>query len=111
MVSRLRNGQNQRLGSAAVKKILEIDATETYHRTGQLCWNSHSRKRSQLNTEWIHSVFTPAQQQFLKKHSYTARPHPKHSPTVEIFINEQTLTESEWTVLHLLFTTRRNHRD
>jgi hypothetical protein len=93
----------ERLGFAAVKKIMEIDAAEIYHRTGQLCWNSDSRKRSRLNSNWLAHAFTPAQINFLEKHSYTIRPHPKHTPTVEVYINEQGISDREWTLIRLLF--------
>lgn len=84
-----------------MKKICEIDAAEVYHQTGELPWQGTTKHR--LQPEWCELVFTTPQLKFLEKHSYTARPHPRHSPTVEIFINEQDLTEQDWTLIRLLF--------
>lgn len=88
----------ERLGSAAMKKITELDGARLYAQTGTMPW-----ERKNLNREWLERAFTPAQRRFLEKHRYTARPHPKHSPTIEIFINEHTLQEQEYTMMRLLF--------
>ena len=85
-----------------MRKICEIDAAEVYHRSGEMPWDNSLRK-SRLNTAWIQQAFTTPQRQFLEKHRYTLRPHPKHNPTVELFIDEQDLRETDWTVIRLLF--------
>ena len=92
----------ERLGADPMKKVCEIDAAEVYQRSGQMPWNFNARK-FRLNSEWVQLAFTEPQRKFLEKHSYAARPHPKHSPTVEIFVNEQDITELDKTLMHLLF--------
>ena len=85
-----------------MRKLTEIDAIESYQQTGIMPW-LYSATKHRLRPEWVEQAFDPAQRQFLENHSYTARPHPKHSPTIEIFIDEQTLTERDWTLIGLLF--------
>jgi len=85
-----------------MKKVCEIDAITVYQLCGKMPWD-HTAQKSRLNSEWMNSAFTEPQQQFLEKHSYAARPHPKYSPTVEIFVDEQQFTELDNTLLYLLF--------
>ena len=84
-----------------MRKITQLDAIEVFVHTGIMPWQDTTKHR--LRLEWVEQAFDPAQRQFLEKHSYTARPHPKHSPTIEIFINEHILTERDWTLIGLLF--------
>ena len=85
-----------------MRKITQLDAIESYRQTGIMPW-LHPAAKHRLKPEWVEQAFDPAQRQFLEKHSYTARPHPRHNPTVEIFIDEHILTERDWTVIRLLF--------
>jgi len=85
-----------------MKKVCEIDAAKVYHKTGEMPWDFNARK-CRLNSEWIKQTFSPAQIDFLERHSYTVRPHPKHNPTVEVYINEQGISDKEWTLIRLLF--------
>lgn len=85
-----------------MRKLTEIDAIESYQQTGMMPWLYFAAKH-RLKSEWVEQAFTQAQQQFLEKHKWCARPHPRHNPTIEIFIDEQTLTERDWTVIQLLF--------
>lgn len=84
-----------------MKKICECNAIEFYNRTGEMPWTH--QKKYRLKKHCIEILFSPAQKQFLEKHSYTARPHPKHSPTIELFVDEQKFTDQDWTVVRLLF--------
>lgn len=84
-----------------MRKITEIDALTVYQQTGVHPWQYTSKYR--LNPEWCEQAFTTPQLRFLEKHSYTARPHPRHNPTIELFIDEQTLTERDWTLIRLMF--------
>lgn len=80
-----------------MKKIAEIDSVEIYQKTQLM----------PRHEGWWEVAFTEPQQRFLKKHHCVSRPHPKHSPTVELFIDEHSLTERDWTLLALLFTRPR----
>lgn len=85
-----------------MRKICEIDGAESYNRTGELPlagWHSKNR----VNTQWVKLHFTEAQQQFLDKHQWSIRHHPRHFPTLELFVDETDLTEQDWTVVRLLF--------
>mgnify|MGYP003564277386 FL=1 len=93
----------ERLGTVAMKKICEIDAMLIYQRTGSMPWDNRVTDHHRLKAEWMNSAFTEPQRRFLEKHSYAARPHPRHSPNVEIFVDEQKLCEQDWTHLRLLF--------
>ena len=85
-----------------MRKITEIDAIESYQQTGIMPW-LYSAAKHRLKSEWIEQAFTPAQLRFLEKHKWCARPHPRHNPTVEIFIDEHTLQNSDWTLIRLMF--------
>lgn len=92
-----------------MKKICEIDSVQVYAESGARPWASinprytNGRRRHALDSEWFEAVFTPAQQQLLVKIGYTARPHPKDTPRVEIYINHHAMTEQDWTMLRLIF--------
>lgn len=49
--------------------------------------------------------FDIAQQQFLDKHCYVVRKHPKKY-VFEVYIDADTLKPSDWTIIHLLFNRR-----
>ena len=87
-----------------MKKICEIDAATSYARTGELplgyTWKS---RKHRVNRSWFDRHFTTAQKQILEQHGYTARPHPRHNLTIELFINENNLTDRDWTLIRLLF--------
>lgn len=85
-----------------MRKITEIDATEIYSQIEVMPWKPHV-PRHELKQTWLDHTFTPAQQNILIKLNYTARPHPKHNPTIEIFINEQLCTPRDWTLIQLIF--------
>lgn len=85
-----------------MRKITELDGPELYQQTGLMPW-LHSARKHQLKPEWIELVFNPLQRQFLVKHRYCARPHPRHNPTIEIFVDEHTLDDADHTLVALLF--------
>lgn len=91
-----------------MRKITERDSIEIYNQIGIMPWRSNpkyskSKTRHQIDRYWLDHTFTPAQQNILIKLNYTARPHPKHNPTVEIFIDEQLCTPQDWTLIYLMF--------
>lgn len=91
-----------------MKKICEIDAVRVYADTGVMPWRinpryTNGRRRHRLQTEWFEAAFSPSQQTLLNKIGYTARPHPKHSPSVGIYIDRHAMTEQDWTMLRLIF--------
>lgn len=89
-----------------MRKISEIDAAKSYQITGEApLLNSYSwrGRKHRVNPKWFEQHFTTAQQQILEQHGYSLRPHPRHSPTMELFIDETDLTDRDWTVIHLLF--------
>jgi len=85
-----------------MKKICEIDSVHSFAKTSYLPM-IHVWSRKQVNPKWYHSHFSKKQQQFLEQHGYAIRPHPRHNPTLELFINEVNLTDRDWTVIRLLF--------
>lgn len=91
-----------------MKKICEIDSVQVYTDTGVLPWRinpryTNGRRKHRLQTDWFEAAFSPAQQQLLIKLEYRARPHPRYSPRVEIYINHALCTEQDWTMLRLTF--------
>jgi len=84
-----------------MKKVTEINSVDIYAETGVFPWY-HSGD-GKINPEWVTVTFSAPQIDFLEKHSYTVRPHPRHNPTVEVFINEQNCTAKDLTVMRLLF--------
>jgi hypothetical protein len=93
-----------------MRKIAEIDSIQVYSRTGRFAHLGHRAYTRRPNTrnahrhdEWIQSALTPAQFRFIENRITTFRPHPRHNPTVELYVDEQQLTEPEWTLLRLLF--------
>jgi len=85
-----------------MKKVCEVDAMTVYQKSSVLPWDYTGGKR-RAKPKWITETFSAAQINFLERHSYTIRPHPRHNPTVEVFINEQNCTEKDLTVMRLLF--------
>ena len=88
-----------------MKKICEIDEVQVYAGHGISSWNSMGRdqRRHKINPEWVEVAFTPAQKLFMRNKHIVFRPHPSHSPTIEVFVDESTLDNSDWTMLRLLF--------
>lgn len=91
-----------------MKKICEIDSVQVYADTGVMPWRNNprytcNRRRHSLEPKWFLAAFTPAQQTLLTKLEYRARPHPRDSPRVEIYINHYNCTEQDWTMLRLVF--------
>ncbi len=96
--------------NSAMRKIFEIDSIEVYNRTGvfaHLGHRTYTRKPNTRNAhfhdEWLKAALTPAQQKFIKDRITVFRPHPRHSPTVEVYVDEQQLTDRDWTAIKLLF--------
>jgi hypothetical protein len=85
-----------------MRKILEIDALKVLEQSN-LMFSRHYQPREQ----WIEAALSAPQLEFLRDKKYVFRSHPKHSPTVELFVDENTVDHSEWSMLHLLFS-RRN---
>ena len=48
-------------------------------------------------------LFTKPQANLLQKISYVLREHPKTPSIIELFVDEETVTESHWTLIRLLF--------
>lgn len=91
-----------------MKKICERDSVRVYIDTGVMPWRNNPRysprrTRHALEPEWFSAAFTPVQQTLLVKLRYRARPHPRHTPTVEIYIDHTRCTEQDWTMLRLVF--------
>jgi hypothetical protein len=93
-----------------MRKIHQIDSIQVYSDTGLFAYLRHRpytrrpRSRNQhLHDAWISAALTPAQQRFIENRITTFRPHPRHSPTVEVYIDEADLTERDWTLIRLLF--------
>jgi hypothetical protein len=93
-------------GPRTVKKIFEIDGIKIFHETGMtagLTPVSPRRKKRIPDPNWVAVAFTPAQQMFIADKKMVFRPHPRHNPTIEVFIDESALDERDWFMLHLLF--------
>jgi hypothetical protein len=84
-----------------MRKICEIDGVEVYQKARYIVRQPTCITR--IGTEWLEAAFTPAQLKFLEKRHAVLRPHPKHNPKLELFIDETDLDRRDWTVLHLLF--------
>jgi hypothetical protein len=83
-----------------VRKILEISGPEVYARTGLVFCNNPK-------LEWLTAALNEAQIDFLENKKYSVRPHPKHMPTIELFVDETTVDTCEWSMLYLLFNYNR----
>lgn len=85
-------------------KILELDSAKLYsqNRVHAWCHSSWSKKR-RINPEWAKIALNSSQQKFLENRRAVFRPHPRHNPTIELFIDESTLDSRDWTMLYLLF--------
>jgi len=89
-----------------MKKICELDTVSIYAKTG-IFYNNRSvwrkKRRLQPSLEWVEAALIPAQRKFIEDKNPVFRPHPRHNPTIELFIDESTLDERDWFVLRLLF--------
>jgi hypothetical protein len=85
-----------------MKKICEIDDVAIHAEHGVTSKITWSRRRIP-DPEWIAVAFTPAQRLFMENKKIAFRFHPKHNPTIEVFIDESELDSRDWTVLRLLF--------
>jgi hypothetical protein len=93
-------------GPRIVKKICEIDGVKIFHETGitaGLTPVSPGSKKRIPDPNWVAVAFTPAQRKFIEDKNPVFRPHPRHNPTIEVFIDESTLDSRDWFMLHLLF--------
>lgn len=95
-----------------MKKIAEIDGIGVIVEDQVICpwiakWYSgrHREKRT-LNPKWYEAALSSAQKQFLKNQKYVFRPHPRHSPCIELFIEEKDLDIRDEIMLQLLFNRR-----
>jgi hypothetical protein len=94
-----------------VRKIYQINSVQVYSRTGVFStlgyraytYRPQQRPWDRTHCEWISAALTPAQLRFIERQVVTFRPHPRHSPTVELFIYDADLTERDWCVIGLLF--------
>ena len=80
-----------------MRKILEIDALKVLEQSN-LVYSRHYQPREQ----WIEAALSTPQLEFLRDKKYVFRSHPKRT-TVELFIDENTVDESEWSMLHMIF--------
>ena len=93
-----------------MRKICEIDAIRVYEQTGVFAHLGHSTYIRKPNTrnahrhdEFLRAAFTPAQLNFIQNRTTVFRPHPGHSPTIEVFVNKLRLSERDYTLIGLLF--------
>lgn len=89
-----------------MRKVCNIDATEVYAKSGvfyTLRRHTTSRDYRNQTSKWAAVAFTEPQLALLNEYGYTLRTHPKHSPTVEVFVNEQNMPPEVWTMLKLIF--------
>jgi len=86
-----------------MRKIVNIDGAASYAQTGCRPLVNVWSKRYRVNPDWFDAHFTELQKKILNTRGYTIRPHPRHNPTLELFINETDLTKRDWTVIRLLF--------
>jgi hypothetical protein len=93
-----------------MRKIHEINSIAVYSQTGHFAHLGHrtytrkpNTRNAHMHDEWISAALTPAQVRFIENRITTFRPHPRHSPTVEVYIDEADLTERDWTLIRLLF--------
>ena len=93
-----------------MRKIAEINSVQVYSRTGVFSDLGHrtytrrpNTRNAHLHDAWIQAALTPAQFRFIENRITTFRPHPRHGSTVELYVDEQQLTDRDWTLLRLLF--------
>jgi hypothetical protein len=93
-----------------MRKIHQIDSIKVYEQTGQFAHLGHrtytrkpNTRNAHMHDEWLQAALTPAQLKFIQDRITVFRPHPRHSPTIEVYVDEQQLTDRDWTVIHLLF--------
>ena len=93
-----------------MRKIYQINSIQVYSQTGVFAHLGHrpytrkpNTRNQHLHDEWLQAALTPAQFRFIEKRITVFRPHPRHNPTVELYVDEQQLTEPDWTLLRLLF--------
>ena len=84
-----------------MKKICEIDGPSVYQQAPYIVRQPTCITR--IAIDWLEAAFTPAQLKFLEKRRAVLRPHPKHNPTLELFVDEKDFDSRDWTILHLLF--------
>jgi hypothetical protein len=68
---------------------------------------SNRNKAVGLTDSLKNEFFTKAQINFLSKHHYIVRHHPQKSK-FEVFIEQDSLTPMDWTMIGLLFNKRMN---
>lgn len=76
-----------------MKKIAEIDSALVYEKTGVMPYDRN----------WLQAALTVPQYDFVTQFEHAHRCHPKHAPTRELFVNENQLSDRQFTVLRLLF--------
>jgi hypothetical protein len=82
-----------------MRKVCNIDSAEVFARTNVFYQGKYTR----ANDKWITVAFTEPQLNFLNEFGYALRLHPKHSPTIEVFVDDQNMTLADWTMLRLIF--------
>ena len=87
-----------------MKKLCEIDSVEIYAKVGKRPFSNPWARKRKVNPDWVSAALNNAQQTFLLDKKYVLRPHPKHSPTLELFVDPFTVSDCEWSMAHLLFT-------
>jgi hypothetical protein len=88
-----------------MRKICEIDSIKLFSENPTGCWYAIRQPTclSRLKNDQLEIAFTPAQLKFLENRHAVLRPHPKHNPTLELFIDETDLDSRDWTMLYLIF--------
>lgn len=86
-----------------MRKICEIDCIKLYTENPVSAWQGVWSKKRRINPEWVKLALTPSQLKFLENRQAVFRPHPRHNPTIELFIDETGLDSRDWTMLYLLF--------
>ena len=89
--------------SNTMKKICNIDGIAVYARNGIAFDGWSSKNLTKRNLDWAKGAFSEPQLNMLNTHGYVLRSHPRHSPTIEVFIDDKTMSPEDWTMLRLLF--------
>lgn len=84
-----------------MKKVCEINGITLFINSKHII--QRPTRVSRVNDQWLTAAFTPSQLKFLRDCNAVLRPHPRHNPTIELFVDESTLDDRDWTMLHLLF--------
>lgn len=91
-----------------MKKIAEVNAVRVLDETGVNLnlLSIRKNKRWQFDEDWIEAAFTPAQKKLFEGKRLVLRPHPRHNPTIEVFLDESEITDVDEMMIALIFQKR-----